>query len=312
LTNHYEILGLPVSAGIGDIKSAFRRLAKQYHPDKNPNGKEYFEKILRAYETLSDPVQKSSYDYKLNYHLNRPQGAQQPKPGNGKTWKFDDKEMKRRQYYNDHIKKYAKETATYNAEAKTKKHYNEYKYMLFATPIAVALFVLIMKVAGPAAPSAGNSSNNFNKAPEEKIRSLQPGDAPYNSYFGKQVYDTISEKKITIRNLTGADVIVALFTKGIFTRGFYIQSSYSAEVSQLPPDPLEIRYSSGINFDYTKKMPHADIFGVFAKDQAFFKTEAPVVLGNVNVLTLMPGLNEGFKKISDSEYFNKNTDDKKS
>ena len=58
MTNYYEILGLQPGADSGEIKAAFRRLAKQYHPDKNPNGKDFFERLLTAYETLSDPQLK--------------------------------------------------------------------------------------------------------------------------------------------------------------------------------------------------------------------------------------------------------------
>jgi molecular chaperone DnaJ len=68
LTNYYEILGVDENAGINEIKAAFRRLAKQYHPDRNPSGNVDFEKILKAYETLSDPGLKLTYDYKLNYY----------------------------------------------------------------------------------------------------------------------------------------------------------------------------------------------------------------------------------------------------
>ena len=54
LQTHYDILGISVNATDEQIKSAFRRLAKLYHPDKNPNGKDQFEKILLAYEILID------------------------------------------------------------------------------------------------------------------------------------------------------------------------------------------------------------------------------------------------------------------
>jgi hypothetical protein len=64
-TNFYQILGLPRSASPDAIKQAYRKLALQYHPDKNPNNKnaaEWFLKIQEAYETLSDENKKSRYD----------------------------------------------------------------------------------------------------------------------------------------------------------------------------------------------------------------------------------------------------------
>ena len=58
LSNFYEILGLKIGAERLEIKSAFRRLAKLYHPDKNNKEKEKFSLILKAYKTLSDNLSK--------------------------------------------------------------------------------------------------------------------------------------------------------------------------------------------------------------------------------------------------------------
>jgi curved DNA-binding protein CbpA len=144
LTDFYDILGLQKSAGSVEIKMAFRNLAKKYHPDKNPNGTAQFTKILRAYETLSDPILKSNYDNKLSYHATY---ISSPAPKPKKNYHFDEKELKRRQYYNDYIKKHAKQSSSNVQQPELKQNYNEYKYILFATPLAVLLFFLIMKMA---------------------------------------------------------------------------------------------------------------------------------------------------------------------
>ena len=62
--NYYDILGVGKDASPEDIKSAYRRLAKQYHPDinKDPGAGEKFKEINEAYECLSDPQKKSNYD----------------------------------------------------------------------------------------------------------------------------------------------------------------------------------------------------------------------------------------------------------
>ncbi len=61
----YLILGLEREATLGDIKRAYRRLARKYHPDINPGDRlaaAQFRKIAEAYETLSDPDRRRSYD----------------------------------------------------------------------------------------------------------------------------------------------------------------------------------------------------------------------------------------------------------
>jgi curved DNA-binding protein len=65
LRNYYEILGVPRNAPNDEIKRAFRRLARRYHPDVNPGDKvaeEKFKDLNEAYEVLSDEGRRSQYD----------------------------------------------------------------------------------------------------------------------------------------------------------------------------------------------------------------------------------------------------------
>lgn len=61
MSDYYSILGVSKNASENEIKSAFRKLALQHHPDRGGNI-EQFHKIQEAYETLSDPQKKSAYD----------------------------------------------------------------------------------------------------------------------------------------------------------------------------------------------------------------------------------------------------------
>lgn len=62
---HYEVLSIAREASASDIKKAYRRLALQWHPDKNldnlQEAKEQFQLVQNAYEVLSDPQERAWY-----------------------------------------------------------------------------------------------------------------------------------------------------------------------------------------------------------------------------------------------------------
>src|SRR3982074_896570 len=61
----YEVLGVSRDAGEQDVKKAFRRLARELHPDVNahdPQAEEKFKEAAEAYEILSDPERRATYD----------------------------------------------------------------------------------------------------------------------------------------------------------------------------------------------------------------------------------------------------------
>jgi len=62
--NYYEILGISEGAGADEIRAVYRRLAFQYHPDRNNDSEsqEFFQKVIEAFSVLSDPEKRREHD----------------------------------------------------------------------------------------------------------------------------------------------------------------------------------------------------------------------------------------------------------
>jgi molecular chaperone DnaJ len=82
--DYYELLGVPRKAGAKDIRTAFRKLARKYHPDLNPGDKsaeEKFKQLQEAYDVLSDPKKRQMYDQHGFYSENFSPGGAPPSGG---------------------------------------------------------------------------------------------------------------------------------------------------------------------------------------------------------------------------------------
>ncbi len=79
--NHYEVLGLPMSATPEQIRRRYRELVRRYHPDVNPapDAKEQFLRIQEAYQVLSDPERRRHYDALLRLQARNPSPPNPPR-----------------------------------------------------------------------------------------------------------------------------------------------------------------------------------------------------------------------------------------
>src|SRR5258705_133781 len=84
--DYYELLGVPRKATAKDIRTAFRKLARRYHPDLNPGDKsaeEKFKQLQEAYDVLSDTKKRQMYDQYGFYSDNLPPGGPGGAGGHG-------------------------------------------------------------------------------------------------------------------------------------------------------------------------------------------------------------------------------------
>lgn len=299
MQSYYDILGVSQGASTDQIKAAFRRLAKLYHPDKNPQGIEQFGKILMAYEILIDSSRRQQYDSKLKYGNAENFKPRKPGTQKQKEWSFSDEEMKRRSYYKEH---YKKEYERYVKHAHvTKKNYNEYKYILFAAPLAVGLLMFIINTYEQ---SAVEETKPSVKVEPVKADELKMTDDPFTSYFKDPVFDTVANRAIVIKNFSDSDLIVAMFdSKDKFIRSGVIKPGFYIEVSQLPEKELNLKFASGKNWNKHRTHKGVSAMGGFSDKEAYHILNTK---GSNGFFTINDAALNDLDKIEEKEFFKRN------
>lgn len=270
MADYYSILGLTKNASDVEIKSAFRRLAKIYHPDKNPNdpnAKNVFELILKAYNTLINPITRKRYDNQSSYSTQappKPHAHHQRRKGQ-KEWVVTDEDVKRREYYKKHYE-HIKNKSTETQNATSKKHYSDYKYVLFATPIAVGLLMFIVSMfnAEPATTITSNKTKTNAIEVERNNAALSNGQKPYNGFYGAiKTFDT--KYHLQINNSSSYDAVIVVFDKTTnhYLQHSYLQRSYSVDFLMLPKTGVYWKCVIGKNWNPDKLFFNNKISGGF-------------------------------------------------
>jgi len=296
MQSYYDILGVSQNASTDQIKSAFRRLAKLYHPDKNPGGKDQFSKILLAYEILTDSSRREQYDSKLRYGNTEKFRVKKQSTPKQKEWSFSDEELKRRQYYKEH---YKKEYERYVKHAHVaKKSYNEYKYILFAAPLAVGLFMFIINTYEQ---STAVPQKKPVPVEEKKVDELKMTDDPFTAYFKNPVFDTVAGRTIEIKNFSSRDLIVAMFnSKNKFIRSAVVKSSFYIQVSELPEGDLNLKFATGKNWNKHMAYQGSAVIGRFMDMETYFAINTK---GSNGFFTINDEVINELDKIGEKEFF---------
>src|ERR1700740_3262180 len=90
--DYYELLGVARKASAKDVRAAFRKLARKYHPDLNPGDKsaeEKFKQVQEAYDVLSDSKKRQMYDQYGFYAESLPPGGAPGQAAGGSGVNFD-------------------------------------------------------------------------------------------------------------------------------------------------------------------------------------------------------------------------------
>lgn len=273
MADYYSILGVSKSADEIEIKAAFRRLAKLYHPDKNPNNpdaKHLFENILKAYTILIHPSSRRRYDSRGSEYT-QPARTQHTKRKAQKEWTFTEEEQQRRQYYEKHYK--AKQQERAKQQVPPPKAHNDYKYILFATPIAVALLMLVISmftdtpktvplIKTPSVPV--EVSEPIQSQPTGTTPQLPNGEKPYTGYFGGiKTFNT--PNTLELKNQSGYDAVIVLFDKqtNAYLQHVYVQDAYSIEFYKLPDNGIYWKVMLGKGWNENKLMADKAALGAF-------------------------------------------------
>jgi curved DNA-binding protein CbpA len=240
--DYYQILQISPTATHAEIKAAYRRLAKLFHPDKNPGSEEKFKLIKEAYETLIDNTRRNRYDLKRNYNIaiQTPPKTQPVKKQ--KTYTFNETELKHRQYYQTHYK--PKTTGYTNQKTPSAKtNYKELTYILISIPAAIALLLILINIYQ--LPKADKT-----KSKAIKIEStIKTSESPYTAALGKNKFDTLSKSYIKIINPTENDVVVFLRNDSQeIIRHHFIEHNYQLYMEQLPVGLYNLYYYKGMGF----------------------------------------------------------------
>ena len=263
LPDYYTLLQIPATATAAEIKAAYRRLAKLYHPDKNSGSAAYeekFKQIKDAYENLINPLKRRRYDERRNRFVTpRANPRQSEKTTSKKNYSFSEEEAKRRRYYQENYK-----TTSYKTtKTATKKQgvSTELKYILISVPLAVALLLLIIRLYEK--PSHSNHGSNT-VAISNMSKEIHTPESPYQSVLGKNLFDTASHSVIKLINKSGNDALVFLQNDSQkIIRHHFIENNYELYMEKIPSAGYKVYYWTGKGFS-NKNYLFSDIIGNFS------------------------------------------------
>ncbi len=296
MRDFYRILGVPDNATIADIKSAYRRLAKQYHPDLNPGSKhseERFKEILDAYTILSDEELREQYDRKRKYGYSSPVGSYNGPPHNPNEQR---RESKRKEYPPEYIEQMRQRNRT-----RIVKQIQRRKKILRGMIITFVLYLICTAIFESwISDQREKQSEQITQALQKKQKHdsvisldvIQNLDSPYDSLFGPGQTAWLSPNQLVIINPYSDAVICLVHTEsGRTIRNEFIHSQTSFIMKEIPNGTFSVKVYAGEKWDMAKSVPDGRKMGGFSTKEHYFSIQRkPITLlkptySNPNTIT---------------------------
>lgn len=313
MKDHYRTLGVPDNANEQDIKLAYRRLAKRYHPDVNAGAKgaeERFKEITEAYNILSDFNLRRAYDAKRMRPV-----FYSPEPTT------DKKDPRRKEYSEEEL-----ERARDRHKKKIRSNMARRKKILAGMIVTFILFMVASAMFDNwIRDKRERESQEFiarlkeltNQNLQYSKTHIESMDSPFDSLFGAGVYQAGSKNKLVIYMTFSDAIICAVQCDPPFRtiRNEYIPTKNGFIMNELPDGKYYIKLYTGKNWDYSKKVPDGRKLGGFTQDELFLKAKiGPISLQNykskkaephtIDTISLNPYVIT-FDTITREEFFNR-------
>lgn len=296
MRDFYRILGVPDNATMADIKSAYRRLAKLYHPDLNPGSRhseEKFKEILDAYTILSDEELRAQYDRKRRMGYNAEpfhSGTAEKKRDPG-----------RKEYPPEYI-----EMMRQRNRSRVVKQINRRKKILRGMVITFTLYLI-----GTAVFEAWISKQREEEAAaivqrlNEKRRTdsvhnandvIQNLDSPYDSIFGPGRTTWLSPNQLVVIN-PFSDAVICLMradTPYVTIRNEFIHARQTFVMRELPNGTYQVKVYTGEEWSDYLSVPDGRRLGGFSRNEKFF------LLNHDAITLLKPTYNQQHTITSDT------------
>ncbi len=268
MKNYYNLLGIETGAGAEVIRLAYRNLAKQYHPDRNPGRKdieEKFKEISEAYNVLSDPEKKRKYDLKLAYHH---QGGQRNEGSGSSERKY------RKRPAGPPFKK-PKSAAEIRKENLT-------SYMFVGVLFFFFAMMIVLLVTGPLESEDEKAMkqlvlNSMKYGPDFKDGpAIYNADSPYDDVFGDSWILEDNNNCVIVVNTNKAEVVVCLVEKNApfrTIRNEYLEPGMKYRISGIPNGTYYIKAYFGREWNPKKVALNGKVKGGFVAENGFYKSD---------------------------------------